>query len=73
MEKNIDVFIGRRFKREGVSWTKEGANNLVKLRILHYNKNDWEGFWKGEKLAWGEFLPPLNNTTNPRKGIETWT
>jgi len=23
MEKNIDVVIGRRFKRQGMSWTKE--------------------------------------------------
>jgi hypothetical protein len=41
MEKNIDVVIGRRFKKPGMSWTKEGANNLLKLRILGYDKNDW--------------------------------
>jgi len=34
MEKNIDVVIGHRFKRQGMSWTREGANNLLKLRIL---------------------------------------
>jgi len=33
MEKNIDGVIGRRFERQ-----REGANNLLKLRILHYNK-----------------------------------
>jgi hypothetical protein len=33
MDENIDVVIGRRFKRQG-----EGANNLLKLRILRYNK-----------------------------------
>lgn len=33
MEENIDVVIGRRFKRQG-----EGANNLLKLRSLRYNK-----------------------------------
>jgi hypothetical protein len=27
MEKNIDVVIGRRFRKLGMSWTKEGANN----------------------------------------------
>jgi len=46
MEKNIDVVIGRRFKRQGMSWTKEGANNLLKLRILCYDKNNWEEFWE---------------------------
>ena len=40
MEKNIDVVIGRRFKRQGMSWTREGANNLLKLRILCYDKNN---------------------------------
>jgi hypothetical protein len=32
LEENIDVVIGRRFKRQG-----EGADNLLKLRILRYN------------------------------------
>jgi len=29
MEKNIDVVIGRRFKKHGMSWTTEGANSQV--------------------------------------------
>jgi hypothetical protein len=33
MEENIDVVIGRRFRR----WAEE-ANNLLKLRILRYDK-----------------------------------
>lgn len=57
MEKNIDVVIGRRFKKQGMSWTKEGANNLLKLRILGYNKNDWEEFWERQKLAGVSFSP----------------
>ena len=57
MEKNIDVVIGRRFKRQGMSWTKEGANNLLKLRILSYNKNDWEKFWERQNLAGVSFSP----------------
>jgi len=57
MEKNIDVVIGRRFKKQGMSWTKEGANNLLKLRILRYNKNDWEEFWERRKLAGVSFSP----------------
>ena len=44
MEKNIDVVIGRRFKKHGMSWTKEGANNLLQLRILRYDKTNWEEF-----------------------------
>ncbi len=57
MEKNIDVVIGRRFKRQGMSWTKEGANNLLKLRILCYDKNDWEKFWERQNLAGVSFSP----------------
>jgi hypothetical protein len=57
MEKNIDVVIGRRFKRQGMTWTREGANNLLKLRILRYNKNDWEEFWKRQNLAGVSFSP----------------
>jgi hypothetical protein len=38
MEKNIDVVIGRRFKRQGMSWTKEGANNLLKQEFCVITK-----------------------------------
>jgi hypothetical protein len=62
MEKNIDVVIGRRFKRQYMSWMKEGANNWLKPGILRYNKNDWEGFWERQKLA-RMSLPQLSNTT----------
>jgi hypothetical protein len=57
MEKNIDTVIGRRFKKQGMSWTKEGASNLLKLRILCYHKNDWEEFWERENLAGASFSP----------------
>jgi hypothetical protein len=57
MEKNIDVVIGHRFKRQGMSCTKEGANNLLKLRIFCYSKSNWEEFWKRENLA-GVSLSP---------------
>jgi len=57
MEKNIDVVIGRRFKKQGMSWTKEGANNLLKLRILRYDKHVWEEFWERQNLAGVSFSP----------------
>lgn len=57
MEKNIDVVIGRRFKRQGMSWTKERADNLLKLRILGYNKNDWEESRERPNLAGVSFSP----------------
>jgi len=59
MEKNIDVVIGRRFKKQGMSWTTEGVNNLLKLRTLRYNKGDWEAFWS-RQASYGVSFPPTN-------------
>jgi hypothetical protein len=50
MEKNIDI-VGRRFKKQGMNWTKEEASNLLKLRILCHDKNGWGEFWQRQKLA----------------------
>lgn len=33
MEKNIEVFIARRFKRWGMRWTRRGAHALLKVRL----------------------------------------
>ena len=32
MEKNIEIMIGRRFKRWDMRWTRRGAHHLLKLR-----------------------------------------
>jgi len=32
-------------------------NNLLKLRILQYDKNDLEEFWERQKLAGVSFCP----------------
>ena len=40
VEKNIDVAIARRFKLRGMSWSKEGAANLLALRLLYLNGNN---------------------------------
>ncbi len=57
MEKNIDIVIGRRFKKQGMRWTTEGVNNLLKLRILRYNKADWEAFWSRQASCGVSFSP----------------
>jgi hypothetical protein len=59
MEKNIYVVIGRRFKKHGMSWTTEGANNLLKLRTLWYNKSDWDAF-RSRQTSQGVSFPPIN-------------
>ena len=33
MEKNIEVLLGRRFKRGGMRWTRRGAHHRLKLRL----------------------------------------
>ena len=33
MEKNLEIMIGRRFKRWGRRWTRRGAPHLLKLRL----------------------------------------
>lgn len=50
IEKNIEIMIGRRFKKQGMSWSKEGAQALLKLRVLKQNKEDWDKFF--EELKW---------------------
>jgi hypothetical protein len=59
MEKNIDVVIGRRFKKHGMSWTIQGVNNLLKLRTLWYNKIkiDWKAFWR-KQSSYGVSISP---------------
>lgn len=46
MEKNIELIIGRRFKKRGMSWSREGANNLLKLRVKKQLPEDWEEWWQ---------------------------
>lgn len=45
IEKNIEVIISRRFKKQGMCWTQAGANHLLKLRILKREPKAWEAFW----------------------------
>ncbi len=59
MEKNIETAIGRRFKKHSMSWTTEGANNLLKLRTLCYNQDDWGAFWR-KQSSYGVTFPPTN-------------
>ena len=34
VEKAADIVVGRRMKRRGMSWSQQGANNLLALRVL---------------------------------------
>lgn len=45
IEKNIDLLLCRRFKGRGMSWSRAGAQNLLKLRLLRYDRKDWKSYW----------------------------
>jgi len=46
VEKNIELLIGRRFEKRGMSWSREGANNLLKLRIERQEPDGWQRWWQ---------------------------
>ena len=37
VEKAADIIVARRMKRRGMTWSREGANNLLALRLLALN------------------------------------
>jgi len=37
-EKTIGIHVGRRLKKQGMRWSKEGANNLLALRTEKLNR-----------------------------------
>jgi len=45
IEKNIELVVGRRFKKWGMTWSKPGAHYLLKLRLLKYDPEAWDEFW----------------------------
>jgi hypothetical protein len=38
IEKQMDLAVGRRFKGQGMRWTRKGANRLLKLRLRELDK-----------------------------------
>ena len=51
IEHNVDLIVARRFKRQGMrSWSRQGANNLLALRVLARDPNAWRRFW-GDAMA----------------------
>jgi Uncharacterised protein family (UPF0236) len=67
IEKNIEVRIGRRFKRQGRSWTRRGAEHLAQLLWLQTHPADWTHWWSKTALSktrvnpgWPSCAPPTN-------------
>jgi hypothetical protein len=45
IEKTIETRINRRMKRQGMSWSPQGARRLAKLRVLYPDGPRWTAFW----------------------------
>ena len=67
VEKNIEVRINRRFKRQGRSWSQAGAEHLAQLLWLQSNPADWTHWWTITALSktkvnpgWPSSAPPPN-------------
>jgi Uncharacterised protein family (UPF0236) len=67
IEKNIEVRIARRFKRQGRSWTRRGAEHLAQLLWLQTHPVDWTHWWSKTALSkvrvnpgWPSCAPPPN-------------
>lgn len=46
VEKNIEVEINRRFKRQGRSWNPRRAERLLQLKRLHAQPSIWQHWWQ---------------------------
>lgn len=65
VEKNIEVRINRRFKRQGRSWTRSGAEHLAQLLWLHAHPADWTHWWNKTALTKTKLNPGWPSSPRP--------
>ena len=65
IEKNIEVRINRRFKRQGRSWTRRGAEHLAQLLWLQTHQPDWTRWWRKTVLAKVKVNPGWPSSPRP--------
>lgn len=65
IEKNIEVRINRRFKRQGRSWSRLGAERLAQLLWLQTNLLDWNHWWRKTALARTKLNPGWPSSPRP--------
>src|SRR5438132_2730313 len=65
IEKNIEVRINRRFKRQGRSWTRRGAEHLAQLLWLQTHPSDWTHWWNKTLLAKVKVNPGWPSSPRP--------
>jgi hypothetical protein len=49
-DKAGDILICRRMKLRGMRWSRKGADAVLSIRILVYNR-EWDDFWSKHKAA----------------------
>ena len=65
IEKNIEVKIARRFKRQGRSWTRRGAEHLLQLFWLQSDQRNWNHWWHKTALAKTKVNPGWPSSPRP--------
>ena len=62
IESNINKVIASRFKKKGMSWSRQGALALLKIKETLLN-NEWDNWWKTERertIKVGKYQSPLS-------------
>ena len=62
IESNVNQVIVYRFKKKGMSWSKQGALSLPKIKETILN-NEWDLWWeegREQNIKVGKFNPPLS-------------
>ena len=57
VEKNVEVHINRRFKRQGRSWNPIRADRLAQLKWLQHNPKNWTHWWNQVCLSTTKINP----------------
>jgi Uncharacterised protein family (UPF0236) len=65
IEKNIEMRINRRFKRQGRSWSRRGAEHLAQLLWLQSHPADWTHWWRRTALAKTKVNPGWPSSPRP--------
>jgi hypothetical protein len=73
IEPNIDKFISHRFKKRGMSWSKQGALALLKVRetISNGQWDDWWSVQRSRELAPVTPMNPALSSTQMNKLLST--
>lgn len=46
VEHNVDLVVARRMKRQGMYWSRDGANDMLAMRALAADPRAWRAWWE---------------------------